>query len=144
MKPSLCWWLVTTCGRTPMTTHIWWVPNPTHHVLWTGIHGHAPIHSWKLGLFLMLHSLLRPHGIQVFLILSSLITLIGLSMWMTPPCSIQTLIHMEITITTLPRVWHPYLLMRTPLIIIETITPPPGPILWRKPLICCHILCPPG
>ncbi len=99
------------------------------HAPWLSIHGHVPIHQWWLGL-------------------SSTCCTHSWDPW--DPCvldlvqsddpnwfehAIRTLMHMEITVTTLLRVQHPYLLMKRPLMFMETITPPPGCCLWRKPLM---------
>jgi hypothetical protein len=59
-----------------------------------------------------------------------------------PPCSIRTLMHMEIILITLPRVQCLYLLMMRPSMLPVTITPPPGPLLWKKPLMALlHLVC---
>ncbi len=137
VEPSISWWLVPMCGRTTMTTHTWWIPNTTQHVPWSGIHGQPCTHSpTKTGTTsLMLHSCSRHHGIHRSVTLSSPMTPIGLSVPMTPHCSIQTLMHMEITITALLRVQHTCQMMRRPLQISKTIPHPHGHLLPRKLLI---------
>jgi hypothetical protein len=50
--------------------------------------------------------------------------------------------HMEITITTLLRVQHTYLLMKRPLMIVETITPGESKLLMALlHLVSCRLTC---
>jgi hypothetical protein len=86
-------------------------------------------------------------GIHRSLILISLMTPIGSSMPMTPLCSIQTLMHMEITVAALPRVQHLCQMMRRLLQISKIIPCPHGHLLLRTPLIpllnpvSCRLTC---
>ena len=120
-------------------------PSTVHMVWHTWTCTHSPTRTGTTSL--TLHSYSRHHGIHGSLILSSPMTPIGLSMPMTPLCSIQTLTHMEITITALLRVQHPCQMMRRPLQILKIIPHPHGHLLPRTPLIpllnpvSCRLTC---